>query len=285
MRRLPVLSLALVLALAVGLVACGDDSDDTSDADDTTTTTSESTTTTAAAESGSDLAVYFLRDEQVATAGRGAEGEDVATQAIEGLLAGPTDDEAGIGMSSEVPEGTELLGVDVADGTATIDLSSDFASGGGSQSMQARVAQVVFTLTQFPTVDDVTITLDGEAVEGIGGEGVPASGLTRATFESLTPFILVESPVPFEEVSAPLEVAGMSNTFEANVQYSLTDADGTVLDEGFTTATAGNGTWGTFELTIDVALPDSGTGMLTMFQTNQETGGRQDVYEVPITFG
>ena len=282
MRRLPVLFFALVLALAVGLAACGDDSDDTSD--DTTTTTSASPTTAAAA-SGSDVAVYFLRDEQVATAGRAAEGEDVATQAIEGLLAGPTDDEAGIGLSSEVPEGTELLGVDVADGTATIDLSDEFQSGGGSLSMQARVAQVVFTLTQFPTVDDVTITIDGESVEGIGGEGVPASGLTRAEFESLTPMVLVESPFPFEEVGAPLEVAGMSNTFEANVQYSLTDAEGAVLDEGFTTATAGNGTWGTFELTIEVELPDSGTGTLTMFQTNQETGGRQDVYEVPITFG
>jgi len=282
MRRLPVLFFALVLALAVGLAACGDDSDDTSD--DTTTTTSASPTTAAAA-SGSDVAVYFLRDEQVATAGRAAEGEDVATQAIEGLLAGPTDDEAGIGLSSEVPEGTELLGVDVADGTATIDLSDEFQSGGGSLSMQARVAQVVFTLTQFPTVDDVTITIDGESVEGIGGEGVPASGLTRAEFESLTPMVLVESPFPFEEVGAPLEATGMSNTFEANVEYSLTDAEGAVLDEGFTTATAGNGTWGTFELSIDAELPDSGSGTLAMFQTNQETGGRQDVYEVPITFG
>jgi len=276
MRRLSVPFIAL--ALTAGLAACGDDSDD-----DPTTTTDPGTTTTRS-EAGSDVRVYFLRDEKVATAGRSADGGDVATQAVESLLVGPTDEETGIAMSSEVPEDTELLGIDVADGTATVDLSSAFESGGGSLAMQARVAQVVFTLTQFPTVDDVTITLDGDTVDGIGGEGVPAQGLTRADFEDLTPLVLVETPVPFESVSAPLEAAGTSNTFEATVDYSLIDADGTVLDEGFATATAGSGTWGTFEVTIDADLSDSGTGTLTMFQTNQETGGRQDVYEVPITF-
>ena len=276
MRRLSVPFIAL--ALTAGLAACGDDSDD-----DPTTTTDPGTTTTRS-EAGSDVRVYFLRDEKVATAGRSADGGDVATQAVESLLVGPTDEETGIAMSSEVPEDTELLGIDVADGTATVDLSSAFESGGGSLAMQARVAQVVFTLTQFPTVDDVTITLDGDSVDGIGGEGVPAQGLTRADFEDLTPLVLVETPVPFESVSAPLEAAGTSNTFEATVDYSLIDADGTVLDEGFATATAGSGTWGTFEVTIDADLSDSGTGTLTMFQTNQETGGRQDVYEVPITF-
>ena len=34
-------------------------------------------------------------------------------------------------------------------------------SGGGSASMIARLAQIVFTVTQFPTVREVDIALDG----------------------------------------------------------------------------------------------------------------------------
>ena len=52
-----------------------------------------------------------------------------------------------IGMVNGIPDGTEVLGVDISDGVATVDLSEEFASGGGSLSMQLRVAQVVFTST------------------------------------------------------------------------------------------------------------------------------------------
>ena len=41
--------------------------------------------------------------------------------------------------------------------------------------------------------------------DGIGGEGVPAEDLTRADFEDVTPLILVESPVPGEAVTSPVD--------------------------------------------------------------------------------
>lgn len=188
-------------------------------------------------------------------------------------------------MGTAIPEGTELLGIGIADGEATVDLSGAFASGGGSLSMQLRVAQVVFTLTQFDTVDTVSIELDGEAVDAIGGEGVPATDLDRLDVEAVTPLILVESPVPGETVTSPLEVTGTSNTFEANVQYAVTDGEGLIVDEGFTTATAGSGTWGTFSFTTTFEVPRPGLGAVIVFEEDAVTGEQVNVYEVPVRVG
>ena len=199
--------------------------------------------------------VYFVRNEFVATAGRAATAPAVARGALTELLAGPDDFETGIGMTTAIPAGTELLGIDITDGEATVDLSGEFQSGGGSLSMQLRVAEVVFTLTQFPTVETVSFELDGEAVEFIGGEGIDATDVTRAEMSNVTPFILVESPVPGETVEDTFAVTGISNTFEANVQYRLVGPDDAVLDEGFTTATAGTGTWGDFAFDVTSAVP------------------------------
>jgi hypothetical protein len=128
----------------------------------------------------------------------------------------------------------------------------------------------------------VTITLDGRAVDAIGGEGIPARGLTRVDFEGVTPLILVESPVPGETVISPITVSGTSNTFEATVNYTITDPDGLILAEGFTTATAGTGTWGTFAFTASFTTARPGMGEVIAFQLSAESGAQTDVYEVPV---
>jgi len=209
----------------------------------------------------------------------------VAGAALQALFAGPDDDEVAIGMGSEIPDGTRMNSVVLDEGTAIADLSAAFETGGGSLSMQLRVAQVVFTLTQFDTVDEVDIRLDGEAVDGIGGEGVPADDLTRADFADVTPFILVESPVPGGLVSSPVEVSGIANTFEANVRYELRDGAGAVVDDGFTTATAGNGTWGDFTLDATYPAAAAGPATLVVFEDDAETGAPRNEYEVPVVLG
>jgi spore germination protein GerM len=132
--------------------------------------------------------VWFVRDERIAPAPRTVAPPAVARAAMTELLGGPTDDEAAAGASTSIPAGTSLLGLRITDGVAEVDLSGAFASGGGSLSMLSRVAQVVYTLTGFPTVDSVRFLIDGERVESIGGEGVIVDRpLTRAD---------VEGPVP-----------------------------------------------------------------------------------------
>ncbi len=127
----------------------------------------------------------------------------------------------------------------------------------------------MYTLTQFETVESVRI-----------GD----KSYTRADFEDLTPAILVESPLPFEEVTSPLRVTGTANTFEATFQYELTDTDGRIVDEDFVTATSGTGTRGTFDFTTDeFTVPFDGVGALIVYELSAEDGQtRLHLVEIPL---
>src|SRR5439155_26106165 len=96
----------------------------------------------------------------------------VGGAAIDALLARPSATERAHGIGTLVPADTSRLGLDISGGTATVDLSSEYQSGGGSLSMTMRLAQVVYTLTQFPTVQRVALHLDGEPVTVFSGEGI-----------------------------------------------------------------------------------------------------------------
>ena len=95
--------------------------------------------------------VYLVGNNEIGAAARDvAAGEGVERAAVEQLLAGPTDDESQFVMGTAIPEETTLNGVEIEDGVATVDLSGEFDDGGGSAGMFMRLAQIVFTLTQFP---------------------------------------------------------------------------------------------------------------------------------------
>jgi hypothetical protein len=145
---------------------------------DTTTTTSIDTTAaptvTTEAPATRFVDVYFVQDGAYATAVATAvpDTPDVAGNAIRALIAGPTTAQEQAGLSSAVPTDTLLLGITIDDGLAMIDLSREFEAGGGSFGMIARLAQVVYTLTQFSSVDEVEFWLDGEPVTTFSGEGL-----------------------------------------------------------------------------------------------------------------
>lgn len=166
--------------------ATGDDTTTTQPpADDDTVTTPTTTTTTTPPPSADDqtdppdtvdrafVKVYFVYDGRTARPViRSVDEPGVAAGAIEALIAGPTAEEQADNLYSAVPADSLLLGLTIEDGLATIDLSREFEVGGGSFNILSRLAQVVYTLTEFPTVDDVLFHLDGEPVDVFSGEGV-----------------------------------------------------------------------------------------------------------------
>jgi len=261
----------------------------------TPTTLAPGTTTTAPKPPVTDVSrvtVYLVANEHVVAAGREVEGAATPEAAVRALLAGPVGAiEGDLGFTSAIPAGTVLHSVSVDGSVATVDLSQQFASGGGSLSMQARVAQVVFTVTQFAGIDHVRFRIDGTPVSTIGGEGVTVDNVDRAAFANVTPLILVESPTPGETVRSPLHVRGMSNTFEATVNYTLTDpnypnvcsacAEG-VLAEGYTTATAGTATWGTFDFDIPFDVERAGPVLLNVYEVSAKDGTRVHQTTVPL---
>jgi len=264
----------------------------------TTTLAPTTTTTTTTKTPVTDLSavtIYLVANDHVVAAGREVEGAATPEAAVRALLAGPAGEiESDLGFSSAIPSGSDVHSVTVDRSVATVDLTRQFEIGGGGLSMEARVAQVVFTVTNFAGIDHVRFRIDGAQVttigSTIGGEAVNVDNVDRAAFANVTPLILVESPTPGQTVGAPLHVRGMSNTFEATVNYTLTDSSGVVcsacaervIKEGYTTATSGSGTWGTFEFDIPFDSERAGPILLSVYEISAEDGSRIHETSIPL---
>lgn len=187
------------------------------------------------------------------------------------------------GGTTVIPRGTELLGVERDGSTLFVDLNSRFEAGGGSLSMQMRVAQVVYTATQFEGIDAARIKIEGEMVDSIGGEGVMVERpLTRRDFQGFAPNIVVETPRPGQEFSSGDIVSGFANVFEANVSINVEDADGKMLLETFTTATCGNGCWGDFTQALEFVVDERQEGRINVLTYSAEDGSPQDQISIPV---
>ena len=209
----------------------------------------------------------------------------IALATLRELVDGPSArDQALIdGISTAVPDHTLVLDVTIDDGLATVNLSREFESGGGSFSMLSRLAQVVYTVTQFPTVDEVTFELDGRPVTVFSGEGImldePGS---RADYLDLLPTVFVDTPAAGAEITDGVRVTGMGMVFEATFQYRLETGDGTVLVEHFAMTDEGLG-WGAFDLTLRFDVDEPQPGYLTVWEVSAEDGSVQAERTTPVT--
>jgi spore germination protein GerM len=97
--------------------------------------------------------------------------QQVLTIAIQKLLsAKPNED-----LSSTIPKGTKLLGLQIRADGVHVDLSPEFRSGGGSTSMIYRVAQVIYTASSLDPNQKVFISVGGQSIDNnhpLGGEGL-----------------------------------------------------------------------------------------------------------------
>ncbi|MFJ4201144.1 Gmad2 immunoglobulin-like domain-containing protein [Streptomyces sviceus] len=228
--------------------------------------------------------VYFLHGEKISPAPRSVTPPATAAGALRALMAGPSRYERDHGRTTAVPSGTTFRSVAVHGHVATVDLSGRYDDGGGSLSMRARLAQVVFTATRFPSIEKVRFELDGKPVTSFAGEGVVLNKpVGRADFEDLAPQILVESPLIGDTVRTPVRVWGSANTFEATFRLKITDAAGHAAADIYATATSGSGTRGTFDVTIPYKATRSGTGRLTAYWNSMEDGHAVIEDTVPLT--
>lgn len=202
----------------------------------------------------------------------------VGAAALDALLGGPREQ----GVGTAIPAGTRLLGLVIDEGIATVDLTSEFESGGGSLSMTIRLAQVVFTLTQFPTVEGIRFELDGRRVDVFSGEGIVLDHpVTRKDYEELVPVIVVETPRPGDEVSSPVTVSGTANVFEANVTVLILDAAGNEIAHTFTTATCGTGCRGDFSVDVEYDVDSAQQGTIVV-QDDDAAGTGTPPHQVHI---
>lgn len=100
------------------------------------------------------------------------------------LLEGPKDEERETGISTSIPEGVKLLGVKIRDGVVYVNFSEEIEKGGGTSLMEMRLAQIVYTATQFPPADKVRLLIDGKKIKYFSNEGIMVDKLlTRDDFK------------------------------------------------------------------------------------------------------
>jgi hypothetical protein len=244
-------------------------------------------TPTSAPGGATAVKIYLFMDEKLVPVRRQVdETRAVGRAALNALFEGPTAEEAAASpsLTTSVPEGTILLGLDIADGLATVDLSREFESGGGSASMFGRLAQVVYTLTQFPTVKQVAFQLDGEPVTVFSGEGIVLDEASdREDYESFLPSVFVERPTWGATIGNPVRVNGIANVFEAVFFVEVRDAAGKTLAEERVMATCGTGCWGTFDVTIPYNVSSRQAGSVVTYHLSAMDGSIEDQRSYPVT--
>jgi germination protein M len=209
----------------------------------------------------------------------------VGAAAMAALLAGPNDAELGArpAMYTVVPVGTRYLGLEIENGVATVNLSAEFESGGGSASVLGRLAQVVYTLTQFPTVQGVRFELDGTPITVFSGEGIVLDKpVGRADYTDFLPAVWVDRPAWGGVLGNPARIAGLANTFEAQFVAAIVDSTGRTIAQQPVMASCGSGCWGAFDATIPYTIGSAQWGRLRVFEPSAENGQPIHVVEYPV---
>ena len=211
--------------------------------------------------------------------------EAIATAAMNALLAGSAVQRDGFQpISSAIPPGTKLLGLTIANGVATVDLSGQFAAGGGSSSSQFRLAQVVYTLTQFPSVDTVLFKVDGSVVTVFGSEGIVLDGpVGRSRFYDQLPTIFVDRPASGAALGNP----GLASP--APPRACSRRRSGSRSSTGPARRSPISRRWppcfcesGTFDVTVAYTVPKAQWGTLRVWDGSAKDGTPENVREYPV---
>ena len=147
--------------------------------------------------------------------------------------------------------------VTITDGTASVQLA---------EATPAEVAEIVYTLTEFPSITRVDVA--GRA------------GLTRDDFAAFLPTIFIASPAAGANVPLTFTVTGSAEVFEATLVVELVRG-GKVLVKESVTASEGAPARGTFEVTLHA--PSPGDATVTAFAPSAENGSPQHQVDVPVT--
>jgi hypothetical protein len=230
-----------------------------------------------------DLQAWFSRNGKLFVTKRTVPATTgVGQAALDRMLTGPSAAEYAAGLRSRIPAGTTVRGVRISAGIATVDLSSSFESAASPSAMPLRIAQVVYTLTQFPTVTGVRFAINGQGVTVVGGVPVQ-SPQTRAMYSGYLPAITVRSPVIGARVTSPVTVSGTADVFEATVSVRILDSAGHEIARTFTTASCGTGCRGDYSVTVSYSVPRTQPGTIEVFESSAKDGQPINVQLIPVT--
>lgn len=250
--------LALVL-LALGLAACSGNTSALTSTPTTlprTTTTSPKSTTTTTSVPQLTFSLFFLRGATLGVSQRTVRAVgDPHYQSMVNLLQGPNPSEAAAGLTTDIPAGTVIRGLEVRGGKATVNLSPDFVANASQSILAARVAQVVYTLTAYGNVSTVVIEVGGTQIVNFGGINL-ADPVGRPQITGTLPPVLLVTPAVGGSAQGEL-VISVITSINGTYEVQLVDPSGKLL--AGVTSTAVMGGKSTQSLPFTITAPETGT--------------------------
>ena len=202
----------------------------------------------------------------------------VGQAALDQLFVGPTAEETNVAVGSVIPSGATSDITALQGGLATVEVPGIFddpaVGAGATATRRLQQAQIVYTLTQYSTIDRVQFV---SAVLGpVGGP------FARSDFGDLLPAILVESPVIGETVSSRVTISGTANVFEATVNVRILDENGNEIARAFTTATCGTGCRGDYSVSVSYEVDHEQAGTIEVLDYSAKDGTPENVMSIPV---
>jgi len=127
---------------------------------------------------------------------------DLPGMILEELLKGPTTDEQNRDLSTEIPRKTELISAIQNDDTVTVNLHNLDVEGPG---LKSSVTQILFTLTELPTIRQVRFLINSEArpIPLEGGSSEPGEAIGRGSFPKEEGALTGDTTTASEPASSP----------------------------------------------------------------------------------
>lgn len=170
MRRLLVLAMALAALCCCGCFGGGSPQPSSGHA-----------ATSGKATEMVSVKLYFPQEDGMKLGAVSAEvpRDDKYRAVVDRLVAGTTQP----GLTGIFPQGVKVRGVNVANGTATVDFSAELRRNfqGGSTGEEMLVGSLVNTLTEFREVERVCLLVEGKRVSSIGGHLDASEPFARMT--------------------------------------------------------------------------------------------------------
>ena len=235
-----------------------------------------------------DVAVYYLKTTQtemylIREVHQVDKTNEVAKAALTELISGTP---ATAGASRVLPADTKILGINIEQGLATVDFSGEVLKANvGSSGEALGIASIVNTLTEFPTINKVAFTVDGSKEKGMdwwGHVGLYEQPFQRDVSRVFEPAIWVTSPVQDQLITSPLKISGSARVFEATVSFRLKDSSGTVIAQGFTTASEGAPGRGDYTGELAFIVSGPGKGQIEVFEASAKDGSDTNKVIIPV---
>lgn len=94
--------------------------------------------------------------------------------------------------------------------------------------------------------------------------------------------IVVDTPLPGDEVVAPVRVSGTADVFEATVSIRILGEDGVELAATFATATCGSGCRGDFSAELFFFTEELRDGVIEVYESSAEDGSPLHLVSIPV---